>query len=58
MLFLPQYSPDLNPIEMTSSKLKAHLRKPQLGPSMPSATSATCSNPANAKISLPQLAIV
>jgi transposase len=25
-LFLPQYSPDLNPIEMAFSKLKAHLR--------------------------------
>jgi transposase len=27
MLFLPQYSPDLNPIEKAFSKLKAHLRK-------------------------------
>lgn len=27
MLFLPAYSPDLNPIEMAFSKLKAHLRK-------------------------------
>ena len=27
MMFLPQYSPDLNPIEMAFSKLKAHLRK-------------------------------
>lgn len=26
MLFLPAYSPDLNPIEMAFSKLKAHLR--------------------------------
>ena len=26
MLFLPQYSPDLNPIERAFSKLKAHLR--------------------------------
>jgi transposase len=26
LLFLPQYSPDLNPIEMALSKLKAHLR--------------------------------
>jgi transposase len=25
-LFLPQYSPDLNPIEQAFSKLKAHLR--------------------------------
>ena len=27
MLFLPPYSPDLNPIEMAFSKLKAHFRK-------------------------------
>ena len=27
MLFLPPYSPDLNPIEMAYSKLKAHLRR-------------------------------
>ncbi|TDR27762.1 transposase [Aquamicrobium defluvii] len=27
MLVLPQYSPDLNPIEMAFSKLKAHMRK-------------------------------
>ena len=27
LLFLPPYSPDLNPIEMAFSKLKAHLRK-------------------------------
>ena len=26
MLFLPPYSPDLNPIEMAFAKLKAHLR--------------------------------
>lgn len=26
-LFLPRYSPDLNPIEMAFSKLKAHLRR-------------------------------
>lgn len=26
LLFLPRYSPDLNPIEMAFSKLKAHLR--------------------------------
>lgn len=26
-LFLPKYSPDLNPIELAFSKLKAHLRK-------------------------------
>lgn len=27
LLFLPPYSPDLNPIEQAFSKLKAHLRK-------------------------------
>ena len=27
--YLPKYSPDLNPIEMPFSKLKAYLRKPQ-----------------------------
>ena len=27
ILFLPPYSPDLNPIEMAFSKMKAHLRK-------------------------------
>lgn len=27
MLFLPAYSPDLNPIEMAFAKLKAHLRR-------------------------------
>jgi transposase len=26
LLFLPPYSPDLNPIEMAFAKLKAHLR--------------------------------
>jgi transposase len=27
IMFLPQYSPDLNPIEIAFSKLKSHLRK-------------------------------
>ena len=27
ILFLPPYSPDLNPIEMAFAKLKAHLRR-------------------------------
>ncbi len=27
LIYLPSYSPDLNPIEMAFSKLKAHLRK-------------------------------
>lgn len=29
LLFLPKYSPDLNPIEQVFSKLKHHLRKAQ-----------------------------
>lgn len=34
-VFLPPYSPDLNPIEMAFSKLKAHLKKnPQSEPVM------------------------
>ena len=35
LLFLPPYSPDLNPIEMAFAKLKALLRSPS-GPSTPS----------------------
>jgi transposase len=31
-LFLPSYSPDLNPIEMAFAKLKAHLRKAEPEP--------------------------
>jgi transposase len=27
LIYFPKYSPDLNPIELTFSKLKAHLRK-------------------------------
>ena len=27
MLFLPPYSPDMNPIELAFSKLKAHLKR-------------------------------
>jgi transposase len=27
LIYLPKYSPDLNPIELALSKLKAHLRK-------------------------------
>lgn len=26
-MYLPKYSPDLNPIELAFSKIKAHLRK-------------------------------
>ena len=33
LLFLPPYSPDLNPIEMAFSKLKAHLRRMRPAPS-------------------------
>ena len=52
-LFLPPYSPDLNPIEMAFSKLKAHLRR--IGArtftdvsSEPSARLATSTIPMNA----------
>lgn len=31
MLFLPPYSPDLNPIEMAFAKFKAHLRIRAIG---------------------------
>jgi transposase len=58
ILFLPPYSPDLNPIEMAFAKLKAHLRRRAI-PSTPSgkrsAKSAICSSPPNAEtISPPQ----
>ena len=33
LVFLPPYSPDLNPIEMAFSKLKAHLRRMRPAPS-------------------------
>lgn len=52
--FLPQYSPDLNPIEMLFSKLKAHLKKTAartvdalvdvLADALDTVTPATCSN--------------
>jgi hypothetical protein len=38
ILFLPPYSPDLNPIEMAFAQLKAHLAQKRPGPSMPSGT--------------------
>ena len=58
-LFLPRYSPDLNPIEMAFAKLKAHLKPAPTAPSTPSgapsAKSATCSHHRNAEtISKPQ----
>lgn len=50
-LFWPPYSPDLNPIEMVFSKLKAHLRGIGSGHSIrfsaPSQKSANCSRPRN-----------
>ena len=54
MLFLPPYSPDLNPIEMAFSKLKALLRKkpePSRPFARPSATSATSSTQPSAETS-------
>ena len=53
-LFLPPYSPDLNPIEMAFSKLKAHLRRigARTSPtcSTHSPRSATCTHLTNAGI--------
>lgn len=40
LLFLTPYSPDFNPIEMASSKLKAHLRKAAEGTVQASVTPA------------------
>jgi transposase len=46
LLYLPPYSPDLNPIEKLFAKLKALLQKPPSAPSMPSGrNSAGCSTP-------------
>ncbi len=54
-LFLPPYSPDLNPIEMAFAKLKAPLRRCTAEPSTrsgrPPATSASSSQPQNAETS-------
>ena len=51
-LYLPPYSPDLNPIEQAFSKLKAHLRRIGQGPSpscsTPSARYATSTTRKNA----------
>jgi hypothetical protein len=45
LLFLPPYSPDLNPIEQVFAKLKTPLRN---APSMPpGSASAACSTPSN-----------
>jgi transposase len=54
LLFLPPYSPDLNPIEMAFAKLKAHLRAMAMRTidelsGKPSAKSATSSQTQNAK---------
>jgi transposase len=47
-LFLPPYSPDLNPIEMAFAKIKAHCAKPKperlMRSGAPSAASAICSS--------------
>jgi len=57
LLFLPPYSPDLNPIEMGFAKLKALLRARAIGPltpsGAPSAKSAISSVPKNARTSSP-----
>lgn len=57
ILFLPPYSPDLNPIEMAFAKLKAHSAQKPSGLSMPSGrrsgTSAISSSLPNAKTTSP-----
>jgi hypothetical protein len=57
ILFLPPYSPDLNPIEMAFAKLKPICAPAPLGLSTPSgrqsAKSATCSSPPNAETTSP-----
>ena len=59
VLYLPPYSPDLNPIEKLFSKLKSLLRKPPNDLSMTSGwRSANCSTPsppANASTTSPLL---
>ena len=59
-LFLPPYSPDLNPIEMAFSKLEAHLRRigarTMTTSGKPSAASATSTVPKNAKTTSQQQA--
>jgi len=56
MLFLPPYSPDLNPIEMAFSKIKAHLKKAAErtfdGLINKLEISAICSRPKNASTTL------
>ena len=59
ILFLPPYSPDLNPIEMAFAKLKAHLRRKSIRTIdalwQAIAKSAICSSPPNVEtISPPQ----
>ena len=54
LLFLPKYSPDLNPIEQLFAKLKHHLRRDQprtrdavchaLAKALDTVTAAECSN--------------
>jgi transposase len=57
LLFLPPYSPDLNPIEMAFAKLKALLRAKAIRTispfGAPSAKSATSSPPKTAKTTSP-----
>jgi transposase len=52
LLFLPPYSPDLNPIEQVFAKLKPYCAKPKSAPSRPygnaSARCSIASNPASA----------
>lgn len=60
-LFLPPYSPDLNPIEMAFAKLKAHpAHAPSAPYGRPSAASATSTHLTNAGItsSMPDMSLI
>jgi hypothetical protein len=45
LFLVPQYSPDLNPIEQVFAKLNTCCAKPRRAPSKPSPPSASCSKP-------------
>jgi hypothetical protein len=57
LLYLPPYSPDLNPIEQLFAKLRALLRnsKPPNEPSRPSGVFSTTSRPRSARAILPTM---
>jgi transposase len=49
LIYLPKYSPDLNPIELAFSKLKAHLRKAAEQPSRASYVGSVALLPISAR---------